>query len=654
MEDRDHPDPDLAARLFPVTLVAALVPLAVATVRAVRRGWMPVGDNAYFAIRALDVFSTDPPLLGTWTSNSLVTGINANNPGPLYFDLLAEADGVAPGGAGLAVGAAFLNGVSVVGIALLARRRAGPLVGLLATALTATLCWSMGSELLFDPWQPHSMLLPFLAFLMLAWSLASGDVWALPAAVVVGSVLVQTHLSYAILVPALLGWGGGALALHLRRQRRDDTAAWPPLGRRSTVAAVAALASGLLCWAQPLVEQFTSAGDGNLTRLIRTTAQAPEETVGYGRAVQLLAKVVILPAWWVRPTFGRAWLPSPETVVLAPEAAILPSPGLALAAAVGLVVVMAWSWWTGRRRHDRVVTAAVGTAAVAVLAGWVTAGQAPVGLFGLPIHHFRWLWPLGTFTTLAVATGLVRRWRPARPAPPAMVAGVALVALVLSALNLPSYSQHVGPSGDEYAIPVMRDLGRQMAVLEDEGPLLFDPEGERFATPYSAAIMAQLQRRGIPFVVDDAGLVRQLGPARRFTGRNAEAALLYRVGDGVRTAPRGSRRVAIHESLDPSERRELASLRLRLAAHVDARGGIELNRRGRTALAAGDLPRTVRHAEAGAVPADALLASRLVVVMVQRDLLVLEPRWAPRFERYAELQDRFDEQTVALFLRPTA
>ncbi|MEJ7583523.1 MAG: hypothetical protein WKF43_05400 [Acidimicrobiales bacterium] len=149
-----------ATRLFLPSVVAALVPLVVATVRALDRGWLPVGDNAYFAIRAADVFSDDPPLLGTWTSNSLASGIDANNPGPLYFDALAIPARLLPGGPGLAIGVAVLNGLAVVAIAVMARRRAGPLVGMLATAVTAALCWAMGSELLFDPWQPHAMLLP--------------------------------------------------------------------------------------------------------------------------------------------------------------------------------------------------------------------------------------------------------------------------------------------------------------------------------------------------------------------------------------------------------------------------------------------------------------------------------------------------------------
>ena len=191
-------------RLLAVAMAAAVVPVVVALVRGLQRGWYPVGDNAYFSIRARDVLTSNHPLLGTWTSASQSVGHDLNNPGPLLFDLFAIPAKIAPIG-GIAVAAAILNVGCIVAMALVARRRGGieRAVGVLAVA--AGLAWTMGSELLFDPWQPHSLLFPFLLYLVLAWSLAEGDVAMLPLAVGVGSLLVQTHLTYAGLV---LGLGG--------------------------------------------------------------------------------------------------------------------------------------------------------------------------------------------------------------------------------------------------------------------------------------------------------------------------------------------------------------------------------------------------------------------------------------------------------------
>ena len=60
----------------------ALVPIVVATVRAIRRDWIPVGDDAFFVIRPRDVFNQHRPLLGTWTSASTnASGSTSTIPG---------------------------------------------------------------------------------------------------------------------------------------------------------------------------------------------------------------------------------------------------------------------------------------------------------------------------------------------------------------------------------------------------------------------------------------------------------------------------------------------------------------------------------------------------------------------------------------------
>ena len=66
------------------------------------------------------------------------------------------------------------NVAAVVLAAWAARRAGGETAMVLVTALSAGLAWSMGSELLFDAWQPHAMILPFWAFLVVAWALSCG------------------------------------------------------------------------------------------------------------------------------------------------------------------------------------------------------------------------------------------------------------------------------------------------------------------------------------------------------------------------------------------------------------------------------------------------------------------------------------------------
>jgi hypothetical protein len=38
--------------------------------------------------------------------------------------------------------------------------------------------------------------------------------------------------------------------------------------------------------------------------------------------------------------------------------------------------------------------------------------------------------------------------------------------------------------------------------------------------------------------------------------------------------------------------------------------------------------------------------------MIQQHILVLDDVWSKRFERYADLQHQWDQQTVALFVAP--
>jgi hypothetical protein len=632
-------------RLFLASVGLALLPIAVAVARAAARGWLPIGDNAYFAIRAADTLTEHHPLLGTWTSASLDSGTNFNNPGPLLFQLLALPTKLLGSGIGVAVGAALLNGLAVVGIAVVARRRGGPLVGVASMAVVALLCWTMGSELLFDPWQPNSLLLTFLFGLVLVWSVVCGDVRLLPWAVGVTSLIVQTHLSYAVLLVALSGWGLVGLALFLRRQRRAGSPTWDPLRRAAVRSAGWSMVVAAACWSQPVLEQLTGEGEGNLSRLAANMAVS-EGRVGVRLGTRIVADVLV-PPFWLRPSYGEALERDP---VVAPGADPLTSldPGFGLAAAllVGLVAVLLVVGLDARRRGDRTSAAAVSTALVAGAAGLVTAWNLPFGFFGVSAHQFRWLWPVAAFVTLALVTALVRRTSAPGSSGRAVLV-LTVVTAVVAVANLPTNNQRTGPSRDDWAIPVVRELNRQMAALEDEGTLLLDPEGTQFAEPFTGPVMAELQRRGIPFVVEDEVLVRQLGTARRVSGDAQRLQVLQ--GPTALVAPPGSRRVALVEGLTAEEQDELDELEGLLAGHLQGtapritpEGGAALERpehvAGLAAVRAGD--------------AEAIVASHVLVFLVDHELIEVDEDWAPRFDRYADLQRRADRDTVALYLKP--
>jgi hypothetical protein len=172
-------------------LLAVNLPIVVATVRALARGWQPVGDDGFLVVRARDVGTSHNPLLGMLSSAASVSGVPLNHPGPLFFDLLALPVRVLGPWVGLAVGVMLVN-VGAASLAVVAARRIGGTDTMLAVALAlAGLEFALGSELLFDGWPPNAMVLPFFAFLVVVTVLATGDLVMAPWVAGVGSLVLR-------------------------------------------------------------------------------------------------------------------------------------------------------------------------------------------------------------------------------------------------------------------------------------------------------------------------------------------------------------------------------------------------------------------------------------------------------------------------------
>lgn len=632
-------------RLAVACVVLAVLPVIVAVIRAIQRDWIPLGEDALYALRARDVFTRNIPLLGTAASGSVVGGNGTNQPGPLYFDLLAVPVKLFGDGPGVAVGVGLVNIAAIVGVATFAFRRGGPPFTAAAMVVTSILTWTMGSEMLFDPWNPHAALLPFLLLLVCVWSMSCGDVVALPVAVVAASLVLQLHLSYVLMVPALMVWGLVMLGLGLRRRPRDrsDRPVKRDAVKRTAVVSAVLLA---VCWAQPVAEQLAHGRDGNLLALLNrgdTTAQ----TAGVALGVQIVATVTSLPPWWFRPSFGESllyidgWRPPPLW-----------------ASVVSLVIVTAALTWCARRAHrlgDRTAQRLIATAAVALVIGLATAAQGPISpapLLRVTPHVYRWLWPIAAFASLVPLAMLMgwafqRRWQPKH----AVAAFTGLTALV-AVHNLPmsNVSGSGTPNARQDAIPALRGLKAKMGVLEGQGTLLVDGVYRLgFADPWSGAVVAELRRRDIQFVAEDPVLVRQFGPRRRFDGHNASAALTIALGAGP-VAPPGARRVAFQSGLSSTQARELSRLDRRIAAHLEASEA--LNPRGRAALADGVLPVLRAQLDAGRIDVAGLDADGELRKLVEADLLSLPDTWDGPIERYSRLLVLRNNLSVALFLSP--
>ncbi len=643
--------------LFFIALGAALLPIVVATVRTLVRHWVPIGDDSFFSIRAWDVFTSHPPLLGTWTSASQSVGTDINNPGPLFFDALAVPVRLFGSIDGLAIGSALLNLAAVSGIAVVAYRRGGAVLGSAAMLVTAVMCWAMGSELLYDPWQPHSLLLPFLFFMMATWALSCGDLVMLPWAVGVGSLVVETHLTYAYLVPALGLWGVAGYFLTSRRWAGHERSNAVRKGRRASwwrVVSVTAVVV-VLGWAQPVWEQFTGPGDGNITRLVESLSTSHAAPIGFDRGTRLVATVLALPPWWLRPSFNDAFAPAEGGSHAGPGGigvASLPSLPLAIGGLLVIAAIFVICARDARRRRDTEARRAVTTAAIAILVGLYTAGTVPRTVFGVAPHQFRWIWPVAafmTFAALATYGARVLQLSSGRRAGVLVVSFVGITALV-AVLNLPTYRAHAGPTADSYAIPVVRDLDSQLGGLKGYGTLLYDFHNVQFAEPYSTAIMAELQRRGVPFVVDVPGLVRQLGENRRYDGTNARYRILYRIGEDTLDPPPSLTEVAFHHGLGMKEHAQMNRLKAEIADEMDA-GRLKLTAFGRAAIAQGRYAVLAAGLRGDASAAD-VFKSRQFTSGFEDGVLDVKPPWTARFKRYVTLQREWDRAEVAVYVAP--
>ncbi|MFW2335859.1 hypothetical protein [Ilumatobacter sp.] len=510
-----------------------ILPIVVASARAVATGWFPVGDSALLAVRARDVGTAHHPLLGSWTSASLTIGVDVNNPGPLYADLLAPFMwtfgrwfGI---GTGVAIGVGAFNAGFVAATAWVGSRLGGWRVERWALLMCAALAWSMGSELLIDIWQPHALLLPFTCVLMLTVGLVSGRWTLLPGWLAVVSLIVQTHVGYiyVLAVLSLVVVVAGVIAL---------TASEAPV-REIVVCRTTFWSAGLLAiaWLQPVIEQLFGEGEGNLSRLARN-AGGGDVTIGAGTSVKLVAGVVALPPWWTRFGFEESVASTPLTpspdgpLLLVPD---LPNGPVALVAVAAVVVMLAWLTVLLRRRTSHVAAAATAIALVGVVTAVASLTIQTVSIVGLGSHHVRWLWVLSVFVWVSIAWAAVElageRFA-VRPVNAAVISAIAL----LGVANLTFTAHDVGPTADRAAADTLERTFDDLTSFEPGGPVRYDVDDLRPFEAWSSAVQMRLRELGTEFRVDDAGVVRQLGNRRRADGSEVTTIRQIERGAAVR------------------------------------------------------------------------------------------------------------------------
>lgn len=396
-------------------LVAAAVAIPVIAAGLIGLGRPDVlaSDMALINLRIGDVLGPDTPLLGPFSR------FDWNHPGPLMFWLLAPVWRVLGGTAGAMWAAgAVANLVAAVGLVVLARRLGGRRLLVVVGAATLVLLIGTG-PLVADPWNPYLAMLPFAVFLLAAAAVATGDLVMVPVAVGVGSLLVQTHVGYALLVGVVGAWSALWLVVGIR-QRRHDPGAPPP--RRLAIIAGATILVALAAWSGPILEQFT--GDpGNLTLVLEYFTTSDEPTVGSGEALSALGRQLSPLGPWLG---GAEEVPG-SAALMEPAPWWWALPALVL---LGASVALAW------RRGWRAPALLGGTVAVGIASAVVATSQITGFAF---VYLLRFWWPLAMLCWVTIGWVAVLLVAPAGTASAArrrvgtVVSGAAIAAVALVA-----------------------------------------------------------------------------------------------------------------------------------------------------------------------------------------------------------------------------
>ena len=295
------------------------------------------------------MLTANHPWLGAWSSASRSVDESINNLGPLQLDLLAPFTKVDPY-AGTAVGVGLVATCAVFTVWWSARRTLGDGGAAAAMFATVVLEAAIGSQAFIDPRQQVYLLLPYWALLWLTFAVAMGDGASVVPLIFTASLILQTHLSY-LYQTVLLVVVGLASYIVIAWFRRPRGRALRPL--------LTGLLVGLLCWAQPLWDQF--AGEGNLAAVFGSRGEGAR--IGWNGSVEVIATSVLLPP--------RFWLPgSMWNLSSLPDFATTRTSWIALLAWMLILFASTIAAWRSGRRN----VAALGGAAIVTLVAAIVAG----------------------------------------------------------------------------------------------------------------------------------------------------------------------------------------------------------------------------------------------------------------------------------------
>lgn len=344
----------------------ALLALVVATftLKAATLDWKAAGDLSVIRLRALDVGTSNTPLVGAYSR------FKWNHPGPsLSFAFAPWVRLFGASGVGILIGAFVANLAAMAGAAWVARRASKVLFVLVAIVLACFVLIEQSGEL-FNPWNPFVILLPLFAALLASWGTFHADRVAAIVLVIAASFAIQGHIGAALLGVLALAFGGGGLLFATIRSSGDV---------RRTHATSGFIALGVLfvCWLPPLLDQLF--GSGNLGRIVDFQFTSTDPSAGLRFALDQVTRLLTFP-------------PGREVGFLGAVGTGPVIPWMAIVLAAATLVAWKRQWWP-QLRLTLLSWAAIGVTALSI-----------AGIKGVPFQYvFRWSWAMVLLVWVACA-----------------------------------------------------------------------------------------------------------------------------------------------------------------------------------------------------------------------------------------------------------
>jgi hypothetical protein len=418
-----------------------------------------------------------------------------NHPGPTYFYLLSVAYRVLGSGAkAMFVGATSINALAAVACVGVVRRQttpgralwAGVWVCLLACLLAAvgpgSITYSEGAlGGLVSPWNPMVVTFPLLLLVLLCAAAVDRSPLSLLGALLVGSFIVQTNVSAAVLVVALLVVAAVVSVVSLLTDRRHRSVPADASGPWTRVGWIAGAAALVLMWVPPVVQQLTN-HPGNLTLIYRffTAGHPGPSLVDSVRSVVAVYGVLLSgPSEVMSSYLGRA-----------PDHGLAAYTSVVVAVLAGVVATAA-----GIRQRNRFASG-LGALSLVGLVAMVVAVSHVVGV----VYGYLVVWAVAVPVAALIGVGTVRLpvWtaRPGARVGACFVAVLASVVLVVRVVSLPALSTVSDPEVGALASVVARSVPEAGTVFVNDGGAGANPALRLLDVEQFVGLVNQLDQRG--------------------------------------------------------------------------------------------------------------------------------------------------------------